>query len=85
MIDHFVVTLDGLEGRLVDKGDGILREVEVAIVETGSIESLILSAGEFATVSPIREYYFKFIIIIIIIYYYYIVPVQASAEQGSDP
>ncbi len=49
------------------KGDVILREVEVAIVEAGSIESLVLSAGEFASVSPIREYYFKFVIIIIII------------------
>ncbi len=29
MVDHSVVTFDGLEDVLVAKGDGILREVEV--------------------------------------------------------
>ncbi len=38
VVDQSVVTLDGLQGGLVAKGDVILREVEVAIVEAGSIE-----------------------------------------------
>jgi len=64
VVDQSVVTLDGLQGGVVAKGDVILREVEVAIVEAGSIESLVLSAGEFASVSPIRIYYYFY-------YYYY--------------
>ncbi len=80
MVDHSVVTFDGLEDVLVAKGDGILREVEVGILEAGSIGSL-LRTGEFASVSSIRQYYYRYYYYYYYYYYYcYVVLVSNSGR-----